>query len=439
MRTLFSNVVWGQSYVDDLLNISLASQATPGNLGAAGDGSVMLIATEERFMPQIANSAVFKKIKKWMDVEFDVISERDLRKFSASRYGVLTHFQNKALDRSRDFECVFFGYADALWGESSYDAAYAKLNMGYDAVFSIGYRLNKGKVIEAIASMRSADGSLEGLSRRKHANIMYGSLAKGWSDLIVRDNIVRQHSTLVMWPVDEDGLVVHGFHQHPVAIYTANRNASFFELFPLTLDEGLVARFEEEDMDIYISPSTDEIAMSSLYENDLDVDEGKSSILSVRQFSARIERFASITHRELLLQGTRMVVKDGDEAVWAKVEAQAMRFVMRAFVKTLLPTPLVKREGYGIFERRKEHYRFSSFSFLSFLSSAGYRSYWRRKFTKISFTRISNKICNIAMFEIIAKVLLLRLSDKSKGIIKSHLYYNRFVSRTRGVKDADEN
>lgn len=336
-RVLFTTAVWGADYVERFLKYSLRTQLSAGNLGYFDRNSLFLLVTDAASVDYIKSSPIFEKLVNLVSFEF-VDIER-FRTDNSDKYSLLTACQNYALQRSIDFDAIFFGYGDALWADGSYRAAVRRLESGFHAVFSFGYPVLDKPFKAAIQSRSSNDGTPElSIAPRDFAQLIYKHLhpmahANRW------DSKWMSHCpSYVVWNVPDQGLLLRAFHVHPVAFRVQKEAPYFFAPFRSTLDEEFVARLNRTNPRIYVSPSSDEIGVCSVADaTELTYQMEPTRQVNLNDLANFAETHAGLVHRRLFGQSIRLVTDEIDERQWQAAEIEAAS--VERDVKEALSTP----------------------------------------------------------------------------------------------------
>jgi hypothetical protein len=133
-RVLFTVCVWGESYIRNFLNICLPSMLSDGNLETvcAAHSHLFLVYTEKEDVEKFKSNALFKALLGIINFEFIIITTSNY----VNKYDVVNCSQAQSIQRSREYDAIFFLYADFVWSVGSMEFAISKIEAGYDGVIS---------------------------------------------------------------------------------------------------------------------------------------------------------------------------------------------------------------------------------------------------------------------------------------------------------------
>ena len=337
MNALFTTAVWGNAYLDRFLNYSLRTQLSDGNLGAFDKDSLFLLITDAADLDRVKAAPAFRALSRLVDTEC-VAREAIVDSSSANKYARLTACQNYALQRSEDFDAIFFGYGDAIWADGSYRTAMRRLAEGYDAVFCFGYPVVSAPFLSAIDDLKcsaTADAivvSPQNLARQTYDHLHSMARGNDW-----KNEYMGQCSSYVTWDVPGAGLLVRSFHLHPVAVRVRRDLPSFFKPFRSTLDEEFVSRLYRTYPRVYVCTSSDELGGSSLAEEAVANTARRNRRRSAGVLAEFAEAHAGMLHREFFSHSIRLVIGDASEEKWQAAESEAAR--LAADIERRLATP----------------------------------------------------------------------------------------------------
>jgi hypothetical protein len=213
------SMVWGDSYLDEFLGITLPAVLAPGNLPALIESldCEMVLVTETRFFDRIADSPVGQQIRKLCPLRFvpmdDLIA-------GIVGYGLaLTHALHRGFtdlgDAMCDVNLIFFN-ADFILADGSWRNLAQHILAGERLIFAPSYCV----VSEAVAPMLTArlDSATQAIvvPPREMAAIGLANLHNTVRAKTINRQTFHMHVTDQMyWQVDADTLLGH---QLPIAI-----------------------------------------------------------------------------------------------------------------------------------------------------------------------------------------------------------------------------
>lgn len=390
IKALFTTAVWGRAYIDRFLRYSLRTQLSKGNLRSFDPNSLYLLITDAADIGYVTSSEAFRFLSNVVTTEC-VARETIPGSRSGDKYAKLTACQNYALQRSIDFDAIFFGYADALWTDGSYRTAAHRIAEGYDAVFSFGYNVIDHRFTAAINDLEKTPQSLAiDFAPRVFARAVYENLhpivhSNNW-----RNEYMGSCPSYVLWDVPGNGILLRGFHCHPVALRVRHDIADFFEPFQSTLDEGFVTRLYRTYPRIYVCPTSDEIGVCSLLDDDgtsfQRISPRRRSVGALAEFA---EAHAGLLHRELFRHPIRLIIDDVCEDRWREAEKEAADLADAIAQRLAIPDRVLALEAPHAFQarlRRQTLHQKSPTSLFASSSRLFIRSLMRR--TALTLARV---------------------------------------------------
>ncbi len=357
MRALFFTAVWGQKYIERFLDYSLRSQITSGNIGIFDKESLYLILCHEEDVAQILEHEVYKQLSELVSVE--IKSDFDLSDFEGDKYQVLSVYQSYALQRSRIFDVVFFGYADMVWADGSYASAMERISQGYEVVFSYGLNVLEDD-FSALAQQYILDepGSPLAIPNRKLAKYVYDHLHPQAASCIWDGRESSSIGALLLWKIQNQGYLLSAFHIHPVVMVVKQTDLDFLNPFQISLDDEFVGRNYCKGSAIYVNKSTDDMFCLALEKN-FGIDYRRKPIR--RQNAGDIAEFAEtytgIVHREMITRTMRIVIDDVVEEEWAEAEASQKQIVSEVLRRLNITDSILEIEAPLAYVARRNRLR----------------------------------------------------------------------------------
>jgi len=338
VKALFTTAVWGQDYVERFLNFSLRTQLTAGNLGQFDRNSLFLLITDTKSMEYFRSSPIFEKLADLVSVEF--VDLEQFRDGLTNKYSILTACQNYALERSVEYDAIFFGYGDAIWADGSYQAAATRLEQGYDAVFLFGYPV-LDNAFKAAINDQIRDAPLTAqicISPRQLSRLIYQNLHPMAHANVWGSKTTNHCPSYIVWDVQDQGLLLRAFHLHPVVLRVQKSSPFFFTPFKSTLDEEFVSRLNRINPRIYVCQNSDELVACSMADTiDSEDDLTARRPATVNELAIFAETYAGLVHRQHFNRSIRLIATDVVESEWKPAEAEAN--AVSSDVMQLLSTP----------------------------------------------------------------------------------------------------
>jgi len=251
--------VWGQAYIDMFLNLSLASQLSPGNLPAIGhiDGLVYKIYTTKKNEAYIRRHPAFQRLSNL--VETSIIGVDSLE--GEDKFSPLMVFHNRAIDEAdRENAALVFLSPDFVLADGTLSSLLRLKAEGYRAVLVLTLRL-------------VSNTAMPDLLKRFHISNEY-ALAASPREL-VKASLRHLHPIErtyywgpefssfpihAYWPVDDEGVIARCFYLHPIMINPLIK----FKRPQITIDADYVDLVCPDRSDIYVVRDSDEIACFEL-------------------------------------------------------------------------------------------------------------------------------------------------------------------------------
>jgi hypothetical protein len=276
-RALFNCNVWGAPFVRRFVDLVLPCQLAPGNLGdlpGIADG-LYLIGTTEEDRAAIAAAPATRVLARLMPVEYVTDIDRTFHK-----YRILNRYQNVAMIRAvaGDFGAFVPTYADQVWAAGSFRAALERIGAGAAGVFAQGPRGAELGFAGEILARRA--GGIAAIPPRALVQLFLRHRHPFEDAFFVDAPRFTSYSSHVNWRVGNEGLVVHNFHLHPVALRVMGERPVFTSVFAETLDSAFLDDLLKADDPIHVVADSDELFMCSL-DDDLELG---SALIGERPF-----------------------------------------------------------------------------------------------------------------------------------------------------------
>jgi hypothetical protein len=262
-------VVWGDKYVDILLDVALPCLLAPGNLPALTNlrESRFVIMTTPRDRERIAASSIFMSLSSIIRPEFVEAAwfEEDLSYYLKASRG---HQEAAKIAAQHGAYCVYL-VPDMLMSNGALHFLLKMASAGKQAVMVPGIRVVRETILEEIKSA---------LPSQPHGVLNIGPrelVALGLRHVHICDQRYNwDHPSFSMSPVvctwnipGEHGLLVRAFHLHPI-LMKINNVDSIKLLDSNTIDdEFLGLNFPNWDA-IHIETDSDNIVLFSLTDRD---------------------------------------------------------------------------------------------------------------------------------------------------------------------------
>lgn len=313
-RLLCVNVVWGRDYLNTMIDLHLPSVLTPWNLP---DVSMMRsceyrIYTTAEGALLLSQSPPVRRLRKLMTVTFEDVAKIARHEMDhAHRYKVMNACHAHAIESLAPDQAVSFLAPDMVWADGSLAHVSKLLDEGKRLVVAPGVRLNREAFRASRAMERGPLGSRD-LVAAALPHLHRSSRALVWGG---REQNVRPSN--VLWKAPR-GLLVYGFHLHPVLVWPTNANA----LPAQSVDGDYVLTAVDDDAAVHVITDSDaHVAFELTPEADRAefILEGEPTEYFVTLYASH---YTNRRHREFVRQPIRLHAGDVSPE-WQPIEEEA--------------------------------------------------------------------------------------------------------------------
>ena len=256
MKFYFSVPVWGNNHLDLFLNVGIPSLLAPGNIPGMREIAAcrFFIHTRPEDEARLIAAPSFRRLAKLMPVEIRLIRDPISNPYITMS---ACHLEIMRLAAADDVPAVFPS-PDLVWSDGSMVRMERLAEAGKTAIHVAGVRLDRDSFVKSLAEWRTADGTLviparslvalglEHLHRIAHLHFWHKEDGKVGSQL---------NPANLFWRVENEGLVAHCFHLHPLMVHAEVRSVEFSG----TIDDDLVSLACPDLSRQYVVPDSDEI------------------------------------------------------------------------------------------------------------------------------------------------------------------------------------
>lgn len=336
----FVNVVWGTSFTRAFLDVCLPSQVSPENLGYCGreHRSLYTIYTTAVDAEVIRSAPVFRAMERLLPVEIKLVEEVVTREaFAASKHLAMTACHADAIRTAPFPDCAFVFLApDTVWAEGSLRNVARHAERGKRLVVMNGLRLEKEPFIEELLSEHGGPDGLRPIPPRELVRLGLRHLHADTRSLMWGERVSNTAPSLLLWPVGDEGLLVRGFHMHPILVRPAERDV----LPQVTIDDDYVLHACPHTTDLHVVTDSDDVLTFEF----TSADDRWQAILPWPQTVHRVAAWAQVAanarHRELVSHVVRVHDRDLGEK-WRVAEVRSDAVVSR--VRALIDDPMGSR------------------------------------------------------------------------------------------------
>ena len=251
----FVNVVWGKKYTEGFVHHSLPTLLADGNLPAAvkrWNCRFSLYTTSEDASILTA-SAAWKKLCMLMPVE--VIHIQDVTSLSVGcndKYSLMTACHRHHIGSADEDSALVFLSPDMLVSGSALSGMLAELDEGARVVLCCGLRVSKEGALQALESYRS-DIPMSVPERELVRVAIEHPHEETRSFFWDKGGVACGHPSLLIWRVGLEGLLIRGFHFHPLAIWPSVRGV----LPEVTIDRDFLSQVCPQSAEYAICQDSD--------------------------------------------------------------------------------------------------------------------------------------------------------------------------------------
>jgi hypothetical protein len=358
MRCLFAISIWGTRYIDNFVRLTLPMQMGPGNLGGLPDieSCKYVIFTRADDVEYIFSTPQIQALKRLMPVEIIPVDVSD-----GDKYQMLGGLQNLAFCKAiaEGFEAVFPLYADALFADGTFANAVKRLSEGYLAVVAPGPQAVAEPVLQALLDPERymTEAGAIAVPPRDLVDLVFRHLHPFHAASFWDAEKFTGIPAMVFWNVPGQGVLVHGFHLHPVAV-AAQQTSTFLSPFYGTLDEHFLPRLFTCADRVYVGADSDEIFVCSIDSvgsergGDAANAQDKATVATLASWA---EHHTFMLHRDFFGFPIRLHTRDIDEAAWSPCEVRAQRIVDRTLQRLVVPDETLKLEDISAYNGRLYH------------------------------------------------------------------------------------
>ncbi|OGV29514.1 MAG: hypothetical protein A3E88_00255 [Legionellales bacterium RIFCSPHIGHO2_12_FULL_35_11] len=237
----YTVVVWGDDYINMLLQVSLRCFLSENNIPGVSNLSTskFIFVTTPRDYETISQSAIFKKLATYLEIVFVELDSKEENVYSRVTRG----YELATILATEQQACVVYLLPDCIISDGTFLSLYKYAKEGRDVVLLPGPRVIKEKFLSLVQKLNLADSEPLSLSPRKLAKIGLSCLHDEF------DNYNYTRKQFTKWPhmvtfdiPGEEGLLIRAFHLHPLMVnYTNRENPIFFNILD-TIDAGFIQR-----------------------------------------------------------------------------------------------------------------------------------------------------------------------------------------------------
>ncbi len=261
MKIYLSVSVWGEAYVQQLIECCLSSLLAPKNRAALDEWETVLninVPPQDRGL--IESSNIYRKLISSTRVTF---SDFFPARRGENKYEILSASQCDDISRAYDSDFLVPLYPDCIFADGALDYALRVTRDGsYDAFFAPVPFVSKGAIESE--RRRSGNGAELTVAPAQLAQILYED---AHPEVTCRD-WDNPHGTVwpsgLVWTVPHRGWVMRYFHMHPAVMKIDHKNFDFFTRFSISLDYEYVSYAFKSRERVFIPSKTDKFCACTI-------------------------------------------------------------------------------------------------------------------------------------------------------------------------------
>ena len=294
MKSLFIFGVWGDDYIAKFLSYCLKSTIEAIKNIDNPNNPTIWIYTNTKDFPKFGDLEVYRNIGNGIDIQLKVLPLIN----SKSKYVQLAKVHSEAIYVLDQFDCIFLGYADAIFSKNSYKFAIDKIRNGFDVVYALGVPVDENIFLHNTKSLgfESAAGISEGLMQQ----LVLKSLGRPIISTEVSNpsSIIR---SVCSWKSNCGSILFRSHHLHPVAISTRRKDIALNIQHEACLDVEFNEKIGVLNPCVYVVKSGFEITVLSLQPDDASINyyDENLSLKMPHQYATFQKEQAGFFHRYL--------------------------------------------------------------------------------------------------------------------------------------------
>lgn len=229
--------VWGKEYVRLFLDYGLPTHLSPRNMPAiASLGCRYHILTHAEDIPVIEASSAIAVLRSYAEVIIEAFTDAqvfagrsDIPQGYNRSLNRQTWCYQQGLNRSRHLNVAYlFLTPDCLWSDGCFYYAEEARQRGKRAVMITGLRLNKANAMEAVEAYRNpgeANRDVLLIPPRNLVALTLRHLQPTIVSMMMNIGIGHRSQNYHLWCVPGEGVLLRGFHPHPIMAWPTNKNS----------------------------------------------------------------------------------------------------------------------------------------------------------------------------------------------------------------------
>ena len=294
MNMIINVVVWGRTYVELFLNLSLPTQLAPGNLPALVngiDGSLVYrIYTTPEDIGVFRSSNSFTMLNNLLKVEFINIHEFDTHNLHYR--GTLTECHAHSLDHAAAINAFTILTApDTLYADNTFANALKHAKNGKRAVIFGYVSAEKESFMPKYQERFGRDNVTVAISPRELVELAINNPHRetlGW--IYDSPTFFADWPSHLFWRVPGEGFLARGFHLGPLLVAPLPGIPLVYEAEPFMLaidGTDFLSRAFPDPSDIYVAEDSDEICCMNVKPKEAPFPPGRANVAELVDWARR--------------------------------------------------------------------------------------------------------------------------------------------------------
>ncbi|MDF1757000.1 MAG: hypothetical protein P1U74_01690 [Legionellaceae bacterium] len=234
-------VVWGDDYINMLLQVSLRCFLSENNIPGVSNLSTskFLFVTTRRDYETISQSAIFKKLATYLEIVFVELDSKEENVYSRMTRG----YELATIIATEQQAYAIYLLPDCIISDGTFLSLEKYANEGRDVVLLPGPRVIKEKFLSLVQDLNFADDEPLCLESRKLAKIGLSCLHDEFENYNYTKKKFTKWPHMVTFDVPgEEGLLIRAFHLHPLMVSCTNRETPVSFNMLDTIDASFIQR-----------------------------------------------------------------------------------------------------------------------------------------------------------------------------------------------------
>ncbi|MEM7466133.1 MAG: hypothetical protein AAF387_04545 [Pseudomonadota bacterium] len=310
---LINTVVWGEAFVQTMLDWMLPSILTDGNLGVLSEDSEFIFFAPAEDLRRIENSSSYERLQDFLIVRSQPIDDLLGR---AEQWDIVNTCHRRAAHEAWEKRCpVIFATPDSLYGEGHFRRVTEILADGYRAVMLPGLRVAKESFLPEIAQRYPLENGGRAVANRDLVSSMLPHLHMISKTLFADSPTFSGFPSHVYWPHQSNGLIAMCGHMHPTCVYPCRQEERYYS----TVDDDYVSAVVPEFEKVYVSTDSDDLLVIELSPEGRLVEPLTPRRFSTAALARWCEQYANTFHRKMLTKKVHLHSEPLDDS-WAVPE-----------------------------------------------------------------------------------------------------------------------